>query len=714
MTRDNDRAGALWARVLLRSLVASAPSAAVAFYIVYLLQRLDESERLVAAGWAAASLLLALGQFLVSSWWLVRIALATSEDREGARLVRILELPRRIELLASTPAWITGALVFGVAMTSALGRGTAGVVGSLLVGGVSSLLPGMLIVHGLEADLLPLALEESRRHPGLSLPNRGIFWPRQAWYLPYAFGVALFSLLVLAGTVQVAAYHEAIDRVLSILTLVLVSPETADAVRGEVGRLASGAGLKVVGIALVLLVLLAVNGWSMARRQARAAGSVEASLRALAAGAPRLPDWVATDEIGDLASVAAGISVEMEQAFAQLKAMAAGDLGQELRGESGLVEAFRRSRAAMLELVRRMTALASGEGAAGERIPGDLGEAFERLRSSLDATVLQARTISDGDLRRDAAVPGELGAALQRMTGNLRTMVGGTQAAAARVDDIVVSLQSATAQLSAATTEQVAAVTETANTMTEMAQTSAVSADRAGELIRQGEAATAVVEEGGDTAGRAITAMGAVAEAFRKLTSEASSLGERVRRIDEITETVAFLADQSSTLAINAAIEAARAGDSGKGFSVVAREIRTLAADSRKAAGQIRETLDGIRQQTVHVSGTAGSGSSTVEESFRLVQRLGEVIGQLGVTVGDAVGLMRQVEGSARQHQAGVAQVTHALANMQKASESIRDGARLLGDLSGRAHDMSDGLQQVARAYALPEGRGQPPAVTRS
>jgi len=166
---------------------------------------------------------------------------------------------------------------------------------------------------------------------------------------------------------------------------------------------------------------------------------------------------------------------------------------------------------------------------------------------------------------------------------------------------------------------------------------------------------------------------------------------------------VAFLADQSSTLAINAAIEAARAGESGKGFSVVAREIRTLAADSRKAAGQIRETLEGIRQQTVQVSGTAGSGSSTVEECDRLVRRLGEVVGQLGVTMGDAVGLMRQVEGSARQHQAGMVQVTHALANMQKASESIRDGARMLGDLSGRAHQMSDGLQQVARAYALPD-----------
>jgi hypothetical protein len=63
---------------------------------------------------------------------------------------------------------------------------------------------------------------------------------------------------------------------------------------------------------------------------------------------------------------------------------------------------------------------------------------------------------------------------------------------------------------------------------------------------------------------------------------------------------------------------------------------------------------------------------------------------------------MRQVEGSARQHQAGVSQVSQALSSMQKASESIRDGARLLGDLSGRAHGLSEALQRTAGAYALP------------
>jgi methyl-accepting chemotaxis protein len=701
----NASPAALWRRVARRAALATAPCAGVALYVFFRLHHVAAEERAAAAGWAAAGLAVGVVQLFAISWWLVWRASSGDAAAEGERLVRILELPRRVELLASLPAWLGGAAVFGVGMALGLGRGAGAVVSTLAVALFSSLPAGMLLVHGLEADLLPLALEESRRRPGQPLPPRGIFWPRQAWYLPYAFAVAITSLLVLAGTVLVAAFRQVTDSLLTVLTVLLSAPEVAESVRGQVAQLAAVAGLQVLGIALVLGVLLAVNGWAMARRQARAAGTVASSLRALAGGAPRPPDWVATDEIGDLATAVAGISAEMEQAFAQLAAMASGDLGQELRGESGLVEGFRRSREAMLELVRRMTALSRGEGVGGARVAGDLGAAFERLERSLEATVGQARKISEGDLRRDAEVPGELGAALQRMTTNLRGVVGETQRTAARVDEIVVSLQSAATQLSAATSEQVAAVTETANTMTEMAQTSAVSADRAATLIQQGESATTVVEEGGDAVARMVAAMTAVTDALGRVANESTSLAERVRRIDAIAETVAFLADQSSTLAINAAIEASRAGEAGKGFAVVAREIRSLAADSRKSAGQIRETLEGIREQTVQVSGAVNDGSSTVEEGRRMAHRLGEVIGQLGTTVGESVGLMRQVEGSARQHQAGVAQVTHALANMQKASESIRDGARLLGDLSGQARDMSASLQRTTSAYALPDGK---------
>ncbi len=691
-------------KFLLRNLPPIAGAVIVCPYVLGVLFKLKPEETRVALLYVVPAVVLvhAIAQQWAVSGWLCRRALAVRpEDPPGARLERLLRLPRHLELYCLAPAYSLGGFTFAVACCAQFNRSVALVPIGVVVSLALALLVGIPITLTFQADVLPLALQEHARSPKASLSRTGFSWPRQSWYLPYTFAVLMFLVLVYSGIILGAKLGEGHDELLRQLAT-RVDPSVVELARESTNAMLGSIAPPVLLIASVLLIFFMVSGWLMGQLERRAAKAIEESLSALVSGNPIPPGWIGTTEVGDVAFAVANISDEMREVFQQLRSMAEGSLSIQLEGNSGLINAFRSSQRALLQIADQMRVLARGDIVANEEVFGDLGKTFGELSGALGATISQAKTIAKGDLRTDPMVTGELGSAIHQMTENLRSMVGQTQEVGAKISDIVVSLRSASAQLSTATTEQVSALAETANTMTEMSQTSAASADRCADLIRQGESAAAVVDKGRSGASDAGRAMNAISASLGKVASLSGALSEKVQQVDGIIETVGFLADQSSTLAINAGIEASRAGEAGKGFAAVAREMRALASDSRKATAQIREILQEIRQKTVQVDSSVAAGSSTIEDGVRLVNQLGDAIGQLGVTIHDAVGLMRQVEGSARQHQAGVGQVSQALRSMQSASESIRDGARLLSGLSEQAHSLATMLKHTSGAYQLP------------
>ncbi len=691
---------ALRAELIKRLVGVTLPLAALAAYVLGIRVTEELSLRLALGAGMAGLFVLQVAALGMQMHQVLQSALANHPgEAPGARLQRLLEAPARI-VLGSLVVWTVGGLVFGGAAGWYLDRGLSLVVFSTVVQLLAALASATILFANFETVLRPVVLAEPRQGGG-KVTGSGLRWVRQRWLLPYTFVVALVSVVVFCALTLTSQFSSAAAGV--VARVAQADPALAKLVEQDLAGLGGKALLPVVVIGAFLVLSFIITGVVLAARQTSAAASIEGSLRSLVAGAPERPDWVATDELGDLAFASSQVSLEMQHIFTQLKAMAAGDLRAEIVGDSGLLRAFRDSRDGMRRLSDVMVALGRGELAARPDIAGDLGTSFGSLHGSLQAIAVQAQKIAEGDLRQDVEVPGTLGDSIRRMSANLRGMVGQSQDGSAKLSDLVVNLQGAASQLSAATTEQASALTETANTMTEMAQTSAASADRAAELIKKGESAAAVVGEGSEAAHSAVDSTNAMMQALDKVADSSAALAERVRRIDSMTETVGFLADQSSTLAINAAIEAARAGEAGKGFTVVAHEIRTLASDSRKAAAQIRELLAEIREKTRQVDDSVAAGGGTVNECNRLVNRLGEIVGQLGVTVHESVGLMRQVEGAARQHHTGVGQISQALSNMQKVSESIRDGARMLTDLAEKTHDLSGSLQRTAKSYTLPE-----------
>ncbi|MBI5545205.1 MAG: HAMP domain-containing protein, partial [Deltaproteobacteria bacterium] len=429
---------ALRSRLIRRQVAVTLPIGALAAY-VFVVRVGGDSWLHLAVGGAVLYAITTIAQYAVTHRILASAMVRGRDEPPGARLRRLLEIPGRM-IVASLAIWTLGGLGFGVGCAIYLHQGVSLVIGSTVIWLLGALAPAVVLFNTFDEILRPVALDEYRccktRVSGNGLP-----WVRQRWLLPSAFVIALVSLVVFCGLALSSQFAEATRSV--VARVAEQNPGLAALVEHELASAGMGALWPVAIIGAFLVISFIITGYTLALRQSSAAASIESSLRALVAGTPQMPEWVATDELGDLSFATTQVSAEMQHIFTQLKAMAAGDLRSEIRGESGLLRAFGESRAGMLRLAEVMVALARGELGARPDIAGDLGTSFAALHSSLQAIANQAQKIADGDLRQEVEVPGTLGNSLRRMNGNLRTMVGQSQDGSARLSDLVVNLQGA-------------------------------------------------------------------------------------------------------------------------------------------------------------------------------------------------------------------------------------------------------------------------------
>lgn len=282
-----------------------------------------------------------------------------------------------------------------------------------------------------------------------------------------------------------------------------------------------------------------------------------------------------------------------------------------------------------------------------------------------------------------------------------------TRNVSAPLEAAVSALTSASAQILAGTSqqasgvqEQAAAVTETVSTVEEISQTAESSNDRAKAVA---ESSLRAVENG--VAGRravdeTVSVMGDVKTRTESIANSILALAEQAQAIGEIIAVVNNVADQTNILAFNAAIEASRAGEHGKGFGVVATEIKSLAEQSKKATVQVRQILGEIQRATNSAVIATEHGAKTVDEALQTVHQADEAIRALTDIVADAARSATQISASANQQSIGMSQIQRAmrdisdttaqsLASTRQTEQAARDldavGLRLAALLRGAA-----------------------------
>jgi len=326
------------------------------------------------------------------------------------------------------------------------------------------------------------------------------------------------------------------------------------------------------------------------------------------------------------------------------------------------------------------------------------------MTQSLQNVAGAAGRIAEGDLRvqsQPQSADDMLGNAFAGMVQNLQGVIADIGEATNVLSSSAAQISASTSQLAASSSQTATAVTETTTTVEEIRQTAQVandkahhvaeSAQRVMEISQTGRNATAETAEGMQ---RIREQMDSIAESMVRLSEQSTAIGEIIASVDD-------LARQSNLLAVNAAIEAAKAGEQGKGFSVVASEVKSLADQSKQATMQVRTILSDIQKATGAAVMATELGSKAVEAGVLQSAQAGESIISLAESVGDAAQAATQIAASSQEQLIGMDQVVQAMESIKQASMQNVDGARQLETAAHNLTELGQRLRQQVERYEV-------------
>ncbi len=319
----------------------------------------------------------------------------------------------------------------------------------------------------------------------------------------------------------------------------------------------------------------------------------------------------------------------------------------------------------------------------------DLAQAARKIASEGDLTQ-EIRIQSQDEVGQMAGYFNEILEAQKKMVQDLAVTV-------ITLNETVRELETLSNAQNQSVTVQATALQQTQVTAQEIKQTSQMAAQKAGEILQGAERADELGRLGESSVEQSLQGLMAIRQQVVEIAEKISDLTGRTKQIGGITNTVKDLADQSNMLALNAAIEAVRSGEHGKGFGLVAREIRRLADQSIQATGRVKEILDNIQDATGKVEQITRSGSKRMEGDLELVRHSGENLRGLAGMARENSASVRQIAAAVEQQNVGITQIfgavtdqTRMMSEAVKHVEATGETVRVLKDASVRLSEMMD------------------------
>ena len=299
------------------------------------------------------------------------------------------------------------------------------------------------------------------------------------------------------------------------------------------------------------------------------------------------------------------------------------------------------------------------------------------------------------DLRRENILETDnLSTSVSRMAEALRSQVISTKQLATEASQMSREVASAMAHLATSAAQQAAAVSETASTVEEMEKAGKSVGENARQIVDAAEKTTEASIRGRKAVDTTSEIILRIKDDSQDISAKSKTLLANVEEIGNIIASVNAIAEQSKILAVNASIEAAKAGEYGAGFAVVAQEVKDLAQQSKEATEQITKTLTGIRHAIEGMVSTAAAGERRTDEGVKMVANAGAIVNDLSEAIRENSDLANGIFSAITQQTLGLTQIAAAI---EEINSSAAENQNISRKMEQSTRHMSDSLESLSK-----------------
>ena len=319
-----------------------------------------------------------------------------------------------------------------------------------------------------------------------------------------------------------------------------------------------------------------------------------------------------------------------------------------------------------------------------------------------------SRDIAKGEGDLTKRVPAEGNDEIAQMGGYFNEFIEKLQQMIKKVAHVTDKVASASVELSA-TAEEISKGTDTltsrasqtAAAVEEMNATVGQVAQNSGKAASLAQDTVKTAQHGGTVVSSTISGMQQLSEAVSNSATIISDLGKSSDQIGEIVRTIEDIADQTNLLALNAAIEAARAGEQGRGFAVVADEVRKLAERTTKATKEIGDMIRQIQHDTRGAVDSMQQGTQKVTAGVDLVNKTGEALSQIVRMVSESADMIRQIAVASEEQSVATQQIASDIENVAKVTKESSSGAHESAKASQDLSQLAVELQGIVGGFKI-------------